>query len=307
MLINGIMLFLIKFINGVMLFNQVKNVKYTVTDQAGRLVEIEEKTSILLTLATALAALAAVGLFALGAFTMLSDVVMGTVTIFMGLFALIYVFVLNHLRKKADMNVDRALIPTASGGFIEVRKVKSFWITLALAFTIIGIIVFIGMVGYGLYLTASLGPEVGMALVVPGIIGIIAMLIYAAILNFLRAKIDFDGDRVLIRAANGALLELYKRKSTWLLIAMIFTILAAILMFAMAALAITGSLTIHGTGYYGMAAGPGAYGPGLGEALLSGIYGSIAFIFAGIYFLIIAAVLNFLRVRGHIRPAQGMA
>ena len=277
-------------------------------DTAGRVIVFQEKTSILLTIGMVLAILGVVGIFGMAALAAAYSVEAAAVLAFQGLVALIYVFILNHLRKKGDMNVSSVVIPTAYGGAIEVHKKSSIWITLALVFAVLGIIGSIGIMGYGFIMYATL-PEVGTSMIVMGLIGIIAGALYAAILNFLRTKIDFPGDRVILRTTAGYFIELYKSKSIWLTIGMVFTLLGAIALIGLGALAIVaGSLAgpPQALSYY-----PGEVGPAdMSMAMLpmygiGGMYAGIMLILMGLLLLINVAVLNFLRVRGHVRPAQG--
>jgi MFS family permease len=210
-----------------------------------------------------------------------------------GLIALIYTFVLNHLRKKGDMNTKVAVFPSPYGGTIEVRKKSSFWITLALIFAILGIIGSLGIAAYGAYIAMSI-PELGFSFIAAGVVLLIASAMYAAILNFLRTKLDFPGGRVILRTTGGYFVELYKSRSIWLTIGMIFTILAAIGLIILGIIVFaTGATYQQPLTYYG------EY-----EYMVESMYSSFAIFAMALALLVNAAVLNFLRVRGHVRPAQ---
>lgn len=271
--------------------------EYPVIDTAGRVVVLQEKTSILLTIGMVLAAIGVIGIFGMAVFVAARSIEVAAVLAFQGLISLIYVFILNHLRKKGDMNVSYAVFPTAYGGAIEVRKKSSIWITIALVFAVIGIIGSIGLIGFGVYVMSA-SEEAGASIAAAGVIGVIVGALYAAILNFLRTKIDFPGDRVVLRTTTGFFIELYKSTSIWLTIGMVLTLLGAIALLALGAVIMISGPEIMGEpmGFsYGYAA---SLGPDLR-------YSGASLILLGLILLINVAVLNFLRVRGHVRPAQG--
>ncbi len=281
--------------------------KYSVIDSSGRIIELTEKTSWLLTLGMIVFILAAVGLFGFAALSINGDFTTSLILGFMGLTMLIYVFVLNHLRRKADMNVDQAGLPTASGGVILVKKISSIWITLALVFVYISIILtFIGLF-YAVYLFIN-GIAESYALIGGSIGSLIVLFIYARILGFLRTRLDFDGERIVIPTQNGIYVELYKDRSFWITLALIITIIGAIILFAVGALAI-----IYGASILPVT--PIYTSEGIGELThaeittsqnMSSMITGIGLFVIGILFLINAAVLNFLRIRTHIRPLEEM-
>lgn len=124
-------------------------------------------------------------------------------------------------------------------------------------------------------------------------------MIYASILNFLRTKIDFPVDRVVINSYSGSMIELYKSKSVWITLGMVLTLLAALAMIAIGVLSIIGEALVPASDTF--------------EELLQlyafsslNLVTGVAFIAASIPFLIAVAVLNFLRVRGHVRQYQGV-
>ena len=246
-------------------------VDYPIMDSYGRIIVLQEKTSILITLAVALTAIGAIILFGLSIFVLSSSTYLGLSYGFAGLLLLVYVFALNHLRKKADMNIDRAFFPSPYGGTIEVRKVSSIWITLAMVFTIIMIGSSIVSMFYSVSLPGSMSSGFS------GLGGIIMGIVALFVLNFLRTELDFPGDKVVLRSTTGVMIELYKDSSILITIAMVFTLL--------------GAFILMGLGVYTIALSPSSAG------LIAGGY----FVLLGIFLLIISAVLNFLRVRTHLR------
>ncbi len=265
--------------------------RYVVNDASNRAVEFTEKTSIILTLVTVLAGIVTAALFGVGALTLINGSVAGVGGIVAGLVALINVFVLNHLRKKGDMSTGKALFIAADGRRVEVVKKSSVWITLAMAFAVIGLILSLASVAI-----ASLMPNMASVTAAPqsfsdvaavAAVQVIILLLWIAMLNFLRIKIDFSGGSVTLRTTTGQLIELYKERSAWILLGTVFSALAGIAIIGLAAYSLIQGIDVQiGSIEIGF--------EGLTTALSAGV--------AGVSALIWAAVLNFLRVRGHVRP-----
>lgn len=270
-------------------------VDYVVVDASGRQVILSEKRSIIITIAMVFAVLGVLGMFGMAAMLAQQNVALAGAGILGGLVMLLYVFILNHLRKKGDMNVDYAVF-RGPYGMVEVRKKSSIWLTLALGLAVLAIIGSLGMIGFGAMNMQTGGTQ----MLSLGVAGLISSLIYVAVLNFLRTKLDMPVDRAVIVAATGQYLELRKSKSTLVTVGLAITILAALGAFSIGALALTGGLaglsTVTTTSY--LAAAP--YGTAQAGPALSG-----GMIFLGIMLLISAAVLNFLRVRVDVVPIQG--
>ena len=259
---------------------------------------LSEKTSILLTLAMVFVLLGALGLFGMGALRLAESLIEAGMLILGGLLTLIYVVILAHLRKKGDMNVDVAVLPTAGGGYVEVEKKSSIWITIAFVFALLSVLGSLGYLGYLIYYTEV--SETSIITLLPGIGVFIISVIYALILDFLRTKIDFPVDRVVvINSYSGVTIELYKSKSIWITIGMALTLLAALAMIAIGVLSIIGEALTPASNTF--------------ENLLQiftfsslNLVSGVAFIAASIPLLIAVAVLNFLRVRGHVRQYQSV-
>ncbi len=269
--------------------------EYVVIDTSGRQVVLSEKRSIIITVAMVFTVLGVIGI--LGTTVMLAQrsIELAGAGILGAIVTLLYVFILNHLRKKGDMNVDYAVF-SGPYGAVEVRKKSSIWLTLALALAILGAIGSVAMIGLGAMHMGTYGTT---QIMVSGIAGLIMSLIYIAVLNFLRTKLDIPVDRAVIIAANGQYLELKKSKSILITIGLALTILAAIGAFGIGALALMGGLAgLGSTASSYLAAAP--YGTAQAGLALGG-----GMIFLGIMLLIGAAVLNFLRVRVHVVPVQG--
>ncbi len=269
-------------------------VDYIVVDASGRQVVLSEKHSIIITIAMAFAVLGVVGMFGMAAMLAQRSIELAGAGVLGALVMLLYVFILNHLRKKGDMNVDYAAF-RGPYGMVEVRKKSSIWLTIALGLAILSVIGSLGLIGLGA-MNMQAGGTQTLSL---GVTSLIASLIYVAVLNFLRTKLDMPVDKAVIVAATGQYLELRKSKSILITIGLVLTILAALGAFGLGALALTGGLTGLGaatssyltTAPYGTAQVGLAFGGGM--------------IFLGIMLLIGAAVLNFLRVRVHVVPVQG--
>ncbi len=260
-------------------------------DASNRAVEFTEKTSIILTIVTVLAGLATVAFFGVGALALINGSVAGIGGFIAGLVMMINVFVLNHLREKGDMNTGKALFAAADGRRIEVVKKSSFWITLAMAFAVIGLIISLVSVTIASVMP-SMGPlaaaQPGMGdLAVVAAVQVIALLLWIAVLNFLRTKIDFAGESITLRTVSGQPVELYKRRSMWILLGTVFSALAGVALIGLAAYSLIQGIDVQ----------VGSIGIGL-----EGLAASVAAGVAGVVALIWAAVLNFLRVRGHVRP-----
>jgi len=270
---------------------------YVVVDASGRQVILSEKRSIIITIAMVFAILGVLGMFGMAAMLAQRSIALAGAGALGGLVMLLYVLILNHLRKKGDMNVDYAVF-RGPYGTVEVRKKSSIWLTLALGLAILAIIGSLGLIGLGAMNLQAGGTQ----MLSLGITSLISSLIYAAVLNFLRTKLDMPLDRAVIVAASGQYLELRKSKSILITIGLVITILAALGAFGIGALALTGGLaglsSAATTSY--LAAAPYSI-PQAGLALGGGM------IFLGIMLLIGAAVLNFLRVRVHVVPVQGYA
>lgn len=127
-------------------------------DTAGRAVTLSEKTSILLTLAMVFVLLSALGLFGMGALRLTKSPVEAGILMLGGLLTLIYVFIPAHLRKKGDMDVSVAVLPTAGGGYVEVEKKSSIWITIAFVFALLSVLGSLGYLGY-LFFTIPKSPR----------------------------------------------------------------------------------------------------------------------------------------------------
>ncbi len=269
-------------------------VDYIVVDASGRQVVLSEKRSIIITIAMVFAILGVIGMLGMAAMLAQRSIELAGAGVLGALVMLLYVFILNHLRKKGDMNVDYAVFK-GPYGMIEVRKKSSIWLTLALGLAILAVIGSLGLIGLGAMNLRAGGTQ----MVSLGVASLISSLIYAAVLNFLRTKLDMPVDRAVIVAATGQYLELRKSKSILITIGLVITILAALGAFGIGALALTGGLAGLGstTSSY-LAAAPYSTAQ-VGLALGGGM------IFLGIMLLIGAAVLNFLRVRVHVVPVQG--
>ncbi len=268
-------------------------VEYVVVDASGRQVILSEKRSIIITIAMAFTILGVLGMLGMAAMLAQRSIVLAGTGVLGGLVMLLYVFILNHLRKKGDMNVDYAAF-RGPYGMVEVRKKSSIWLTLALGLAILSIIGSLGLIGLGAMNLQAGGTQ----MLSLGIAGLISSLIYAAVLNFLRTKLDMPVDRAVIVAATGQYLELRKSKSILIAVGLAITVLAALGAFGIGALALTGGLAGLGSTSSYLAAAP--YGTAQAGLALGG-----GMIFLGIMLLIGAAVLNFLRVRVHIEPVQG--
>ena len=267
--------------------------KYTVRDVQGRTIHLYERTSILLTLVMVLLVLSFLASLAMGVLSIMDGAMArGGGLLALSILTLIYVFVFNHLRRKGDMDVDRAALPMLHGGVVEVRKKASIWITLAYALTILFIIIALGVTAYGAYLLSTGG---GISLLAAGLGGLIGGILYALVLRFLRTKLDFEGSRALLRSLEGYVLELYKSRSIWLTLAMILTLLAALALLGLGALALVKAQSIKV---------PSGFTAAKLEEGHAAIYEAGGLIFLGLLLLVNAAVLNFLSTKAHIRVLE---
>lgn len=247
--------------------------------------------------------LGVIGIFAIAIYIAMYSIEIALVIGLEGLVALVYVFVLNHLRHKGDMDTSQALIPTVNGGVVEVKKKSSIWISIALGLAILGLVGSIGITLYGLYLYITYG--MGQQLAVSGGIATLVIAMYIAILNFLRTKIDFVVDRAVIKTVEGYLIELYKKRSIWLTIGMIVSIIGAIAAFAIGIMAIlSNGVSIPLTNINTYLTKAPSYSMQLQPSLIQSIIQGIPMILIGLALLISVAILNFLRIRGHVRLLQ---
>ncbi len=257
-------------------------------DAYGRQVVLSEKTSATITVLMVLTIFGTIGMFALSILSVQRSAAVAGAGVLGALAMLTYVFILNHLRRKGDMNVSYAVFK-GPYGVVEVRKKSSIWLTLALGLAILSAVGSLALIAYG----AILGTRGGGLLAASGIAGLIGSAFYAAALNFLRTKLDMPVDRAVIVSAGGQYLELRKSKSILITLGLIMTVLAAVGAFGLGALILVGGLTGFGlsTSTYALTA----------PATISGG----AMIFLGLMLLVGAAVLNFLKVRVHVTPLQG--
>ncbi len=276
---------------------------YKVKDARGRIVSFTEKASIILTILMVFLIIGFLGELFM-AVSMLASFpqggfVGGIVLMLQSLVALIYVFVLNHLRVKGDMDADRAEIDAVDGRRVIVVKKSSIWITIgliidgilvavSLLITIIGILLTVmgGVMSYG-----------GIALSIAGILFLIITLLVFQVLRFLRTKIDFPVENFRAQTIDGRIIEFYKSRSIWILIAMILTLISAV------ATIFAGISIIFGLLSPPMLEIPGGPEP-MTPASTHSILG-IILVIEGLLMLIPVAVLNFLRVRGHVREVLG--
>lgn len=197
---------------------------YVVHDINDKKIVFSEKTSIWLTLAMVINVILAATAFIITISSIVISIAVsiGSFTIF--LYFLVLVFVYNHL-KKGDMNVDRAVLLDGDGDVVEIRRESSIWITLATIFVGLVIIFSIVMSITGYQYTISEGiieTAKGWGNIVLGLTSIIYFGIIYAILDFLRTKINFDGENIKIKTDSGHIIELYKRRSSWITIGYFF-------------------------------------------------------------------------------------
>jgi len=268
--------------------------QFHVLDEFGRKVVVEERHSIIILIAMVLLIIGVVIQLIYTMSLLLLNPYTGFTSISSILLTLVYVFVLNHLRRKADMDVKIAKFKTLNGKTVVVRKISSFWFTLGsiivyvlIAFAIIGLI-------------ASIITLSRVALLC--IVALIVLTILARVLNFLRTRLDYEGEVFRVVSEEGVILEFYKERSFWITLALIITIIEAIAIFLVATLIttglidlptnlLTGSLEHNGSEYW------------ITPEYLRLTYGIGLFI-AGIFLLITAAMLNFLRICVHVKIAS---
>jgi MFS family permease len=280
----------------------VQKVKYKVQTSDGGFVEIEEKNSILITLGAVITALVALVLLVEGALVYTNDPGTGLSLFTGGIVAGIYAAVLSHLKHKADMKPDEALISSASGGSVRIWKASSVWISILLAFIYLGILISLGMLGYGLY-TYKTAPVQADQFISIGIAGIIIGIIFARIFGFLRTKLEFKGERIIAFSSEDGHIELYKDRSVWLTLGFVVTLLGGIVFVIIPILSLAG-VTVFSPEPLLNTAG---HTSGVTHEYFLESHAWLSLIglfFWGLLLLVNAAVLNFLRVRTQIRPAN---
>ncbi len=201
--------------------------------------------------------------------------------------------VLSHLKHKADIYPGRVDLESVDGSVGTVVKDSSVWITLLLAFTVLGMLGSLGVVAYSVAVGGSTASGIG-----AGIVVFIVFALYARILWFLRTRLMFKGDRVLVPSREGVVVELYKDRSFWITLALAMALLAGVVFI--------------GVGVYSLATGAPLYEPGTGGSLYAGYEGEelytgsagLAFVVGGLFFLVYTAVLNFLRVKTMLRASE---
>jgi len=276
--------------------------KYNVQTSEGSYVEIEEKNSILITIGAIITGLIALALLAEGAIVYSQNSGTGISFLIGGIIAGIYTAVLSHLKHKADMKPSEALLSTGSRSTVRVWKESSVWISILLAFIYLGILVSLGIIGYGFYIY-KIDPAVSESFITMGAVGLIIGVVFAKIFGFLRTKLEFKGERIIAVESNGGHVELYKDRSVWLTLGFIFTLLGGIAFILIPILVLFGFISfspeplltnaehIHGSAH---------------EYLIgsNNWISAVGLFISGIVLLINAAVLNFLRVRAQIRPVN---
>ena len=283
--------------------------RFYVTDTSGREVVLEERTSVVLTAMMVLGVVAAVASAIATVYLLATEPVLSIAGFVALIASLIYTVVFNHLRKKGDMNVGKASFKAVDGRVVTVVKKSSLWITLGVAAYVVVALLGIAAIAVGLYL----GGELAAGLVGLGITILVVALIAVAALNFLRTKIDFEGDSVEIKTSRGSGVVVYKRRSFWIALAMVISVIIAIMYFAYAAIqlytafvggvsAIPTTIVAHRAAEVPVYA---EYLRGLQQLGTSlGYLSPVANLVAGLLMLINAAILNFLRVRGHVKPSS---
>ncbi len=262
--------------------------EFRVMDAAGRVVVLSEKMSSIFVVLAIISFLISLLIFVVAYLFASENLAIAAIFGLAGISVLLHIPVFLDISYKGDMNVDRAVFQAVDGRTIEVWKEKSLWATLALAISIAVLAASLGLIGAGFVLTA-LGKPLAIALALPGIPGLVAGIIGVKIYRFLRTKINFPGETITIKTRSNDLVKLYKITSIWAKIGMILSTVTAIGMLALAAL--LGTRNLGALERF--------------EALdLESTVGIAMFAAAGLFLLINAAVLNFLRTRGHIVHIQ---
>ncbi len=276
---------------------------YRVRTVDGEIVVFTEKTSTLLTILMILVLILSIGELAL----IPSYITLGSgndwyyigYLVLQSLTTLIYVFVLNHLRVKGDMDKNRAVLETVDGRRIVVVKKSSIWITLGQVFAGVFLALSIIVLGAGIVLSFSAAymEPVGPGLAILG--GLLSLLwgIAFKVLGFLKTKIDFPGEKALVKTINGSMIMLYKSRSIWITIAMILTLITALALISIGIgliLGIIASMISPILENY--------HTPTHQYTLITGLI----LLGIGLLELIIVAILNFLRTRGHVKTVTAI-
>lgn len=264
-------------------------VLYHVVDESGSLISIEEKTSTIITVLMAIQIIFFITLLFTALTNMVISPLAGLFNLFPSLLSLIYVFVLNHLRRKADMDKDLATFKTVDGGIIVVHKKSSFWITLMLVIVYVGIaLTIVSLIAFMF---------VSYILAITSILLLIILIVIERVLRFLRTKLDFIGERFQVQTEEGVIIELYKSRSFWITLALILVLIDAIIFFVSAFMLLTGMLSYKDIFGY-----PLYYLPYSLIHHASNVVFGVSLLISAFLLLIQATILNFLRVRAHIRP-----
>ncbi len=270
---------------------------YRVRDVDGEIVVFREETSIILSILMIFYVfvflLEIVALISYITTYVVVDVLFLSVIVSEMIITLISIFVFNHLRRKGDMDRDHAVVKTIDGDTIIIVKKSSFWITLGMAVSILFLGLSVTSLIIGIYYVLSGDPS-SIYLVGSGFTVLIFSLLIFLVLRFLRTKIDFVGERVRLETVDGRIIELYKSRPVWITILMIITLLTALILIIAGIALLTGMMNNL---ILGMNRGGGYLPyPRINETII----GLTLFIF-GLLQLIPVAILNFLRVRGHVR------
>ena len=272
---------------------------YRVRTVDGEIVVFTEKTSTLLTILMILVLILFIGELAL----IPSYITLGSgndwyyigYLVLQSLTTLIYVFVLNHLRVKGDMDKNSAVLETVDGRRIVVVKKSSIWITLGQVFADVFLVLSIIVLGAGIVLSlcAAYMEPVGPGLAILG--GLLSLLwgIIFKVLGFLKTKIDFPGEKALVKTINGSMIMLYKSRSIWITIAMILTLITALALISIGVGLILGIIASTISPIF-----ENYYTPTHQYTLITGL----TLLGIGLLELIIVAILNFLRTRGRVKP-----
>lgn len=267
---------------------------HLIDERSRRKVVVEEKHSIIILIIMIFVILTMIAQF-------IHVMLLFVVNVFLGLYSLvsmvllfIYVFVLNHLRRKADMSVRIATFKTINGKTIVVKKVSSFWITLALIIDYFLIAIVIISIVF-ILVKQQVSTITSLIILGLGLFSIILLYIIARILGFLRTKLDFDGEEFYTVSIEGVVLKFYKDRSFWITLALIITIIEAVTALVLAFMIISNTIVLPEdliyriTGYHWLET--------MEELKLLLV---ISLVITTIIYSIIATILNFLRVRVHI-------
>ena len=263
----------------------------------GKVVEIRQKTSVIITIFAALAWLAVVVFVVVALFALVFPFgfAVSIASLVVAVIAAIGAKILSFLRTRADVSLESASVIALDGSSVTLRRDRSFWITLEMILALVlGFLILTSLIVGG-----SLLPSVGLggALGIFGAVGGLVLLGYIFVLNFLRKKLVIPSAEITIVDTEGRHLRLREHASIWIGLGMVVSILYSLFLLYVLIMGLSNSSAFAGF--------LSRLSPELGELRLLSDLSPAFVVVAFLFSLIEVAVLNFLRTKVNLEEPSG--